>query len=291
MTAGAALTRRIIILVLALLTPVPALMGVTAARAAAPAIQANIVGQIVSISPPTAAAAVTVTHAGRSAAARPFQPLYPGDVVKVGRAGVTAKVVFAGGPGAGTSLTSANAPFVAPASKAGGANPSLFAAFLANWRGVLSPAGGASVVTTTPRSIEYHPSPWLPEGPQTLRAGEAQALLVVWRGSRGAVTLVSADGKPIAQVRSSTPGSAVLACPPLAPGTYELRAGSLRFPVRAAPGRRPGGTPLAQAMAAADALNGQPEGRLQALADLQALSDKVYIARALSDRLAGQRHN
>ncbi len=279
MTAGAGLTRRSLFLVLALISPL-------AARAAAPTIHANIVGQIVSITPPMAAA-VTVRHAGRTAAARPFQPLYPGDVVKVARPGVTARVVIAGGSSAGTSLTSADAPFVAPASKAGGASPSLFAAFLANWRDVLSPAGGPTVVTTTPRSIDYHPSPWLPQAPQTLRAGEAQALLVIWRGSRGAVTLVDAGGKPIAQVRSQAPGSAVLACPPLTPGVYELRAGSLRFPVRAAPGRRPGGTPTAQAMAAADALRGAPDGRLQALADLQALSGKVYIARALTDRLAG----
>ncbi len=267
-----------------------ALLAPLAVAAAAPAtrsnIQPNIVGQIVAVTPPTPAA-VRVTRAGHAALARPYQPLYPGDVVKVVKAGVTARVVVAGGAAAGVMLTSANAPYVAPASKAGDANPSLFAAFLANWRDVLAPASGPTVVTTTPRSIEYHPSPWLPEGPQTLRAGEAQDLLVVWRGARGVVTLVDAAGKPVARAVSAAPGSAVLASPPLAPGAYELRAGSLRFSVLAAAGPKPAGTPLAQAMAAADALRGAPGGQLQALADLHALSGQVYVARALTDRIAG----
>ncbi len=271
------MTLRTLILTVVLLAPL---------AASAAGIQPNIVGQIVAVTPPTVAA-VRVTHAGHAGEARPYQPLYPGDVVKVLKTGVTAKVVIAGGAAAGVRLTSASPPFTAPASRAGGANPSLFAAFLANWRDVLTPVSGPTVVTTTPRSIDYQPSPWLPEGPQRLRAGEAQDLLVVWRGSRGVVLLADAAGKPIARVVSSAPGSAVLTCPALGPGTYELRAGSLRFAVRAAVGPRPAGTPLAQAMAAADALRGPPGDQLQALADLHALSGQVYVARALTDRLTG----
>ena len=249
--------------------------------AAGPApIRPDIVGQIVSVAPPPAST-VRVTHAGRVRAARPYQPLYPGDVVKVARAGVSATVVIAGGAGLGTVLTRASPPFTAPAWAGGNASPNAFAAFLANWRFIFAPNASSMVVSTTPRSIEYHPSPYLPLSEQTVRSGERQSLLVVWRGSRGVVSIKDGAGGTLARTISASPGFAVLTCPALEPGTYALEAGSLSFPLRAAPEPEPTGTPLVRALTAANDLRGLAGHQLQALADLQSLSSQVYVARAL----------
>jgi hypothetical protein len=269
-----------------------AVLIATAAHAAPEAPKAGIVGQVIAIRP---AGGVTVTHAnGQKITAEPYQPLYTGDVVQVSSANGSATLEFAGANGGDVTVTHARPYRVA--AKGGGASASTWNRFVQKWGYVLEPPSGVAIESTTPKGVRgagpgatsLAASHYLPLIAQQVSMYRARVLPVVWQGEAAVVVLKDGTGAVLAQTDAGQPGFALVQCKQsLQPGAYSIEVGG-----------QPAGPLIIQvtvvqtqptvastneegAMQAADALDGAPTGRLQALAELQNLAEKSYLANAV----------
>ena len=273
----------------------PALAAVlvaTTAHAAPEAPKPGIVGQVIAIRP---AGGVTVTHTGgRPITAEPYQPLYTGDVVQVTSASGSATLEFAGANGGDVTVTHARPYHVV--AKGGGASASTFNRFMQKWGYVLQPPSGVQIESTTPKGVRgpaaganaLAASHYLPLIAQQVSMYRARVLPVVWQGEAAAVVLKDGTGAVVAQADAGQPGFALVQCKQsLQPGAYSIEvggqpAGPLVIQVTVVQTQPPvASTNEEGAMQAADALDGAPAGRLQALAELQNLAEKSYLANAV----------
>ncbi|HEY3812796.1 MAG TPA: hypothetical protein VGL66_06185 [Caulobacteraceae bacterium] len=261
----------------------------TIAHAEPEAPKAGIVGQVVAIR----GTGVTVTHAsGARIVAEPYQPLYTGDTVTVGSANGSATLEFAGG--GDVTVTHARAYRVA--AKAGGASASSFDRFMQKWGYVLQPPTSVHIESTTPKGVRgpaagagaLAASRYLPLINQQVSMYHAKNLPVVWQGEAADVVLKDGAGAVVAKTSAGQPGYALVQCPKtLQPGAYQIEvgaqpAGPLVIQITVTQTQPPAAATNEEgAMQAADALDGAPAGRLQALAELQNLSQKSYLASAV----------
>ena len=268
-----------------------ALLMVTAAHAAPEAPKPGIVGQVIAIRP---AGGVTVTHSnGQKITAEPYQPLYTGDTVSVTSASGSATLEFAGANGGDVTVTHAR-PYRVAAT--GGASASTFDRFMQKWGYVLQPPSGMHIESTTPKGVRgpaaaagaLAASRYLPLITQQVSMYRAKVLPVVWQGAATTVVLKDGTGAVVAQATATQPGFAVVQCKQsLQPGSYSIEVGAqpsgpLVIQVTVVSTQiPPASTNEESAMQAADELDGAPTGRLQALAELQALQEKSYLAGAV----------
>jgi hypothetical protein len=255
-----------------------ALLVSASAMAAGP--QSAIVGQIVAMN-----GGVRVSHLGQTVEARPYQPLYGGDVVQVVSAAGSADVELANSGGAPIHVTRGSGPYSAPAG--GRVDGGSMQQFLSSWSFVLSPPRRQTAVDTTPRSLEPE-SPLFPMAPaQRLRSNAHQMLAIAWAGGAAPVQLKDGSGAVLAKAPAGDKGFALVDCPGLAPGQYQLQIGetasSVSIPVTATTGppEPDGASADERALKASATFDAAVSDRLQALADLQALSTHSFLAHAV----------
>jgi hypothetical protein len=263
-----------------------------ASTAFAEAPRPGVVGQIVRIQ--AGGGAVTLTHkGGQRINAQPYQLLYTGDVIQVTAPAGVAMVEFAGADGGQVKITHATGAYRVVARSGGNADPQTWARFVQKWGYVLSPPSSERIESTTPRSVGIPTgglaaSHYLPLIRQTVSARGRHIFPVVWQGQPAAVTLVDGTGAVVAKAAASQAGFALVHCDnALKPGDYRLEIGEqptgplvIMISVADTPGSAPS-THEEGALRAADALDGAPGGRLQALSELQALAEKSYLASAV----------
>ena len=237
-----------------------------------------------------------ITHQGaRQAPARPYEPLYNGDIVAA-KAGHLLAIV--GSPG-GVTVTAQNSPFQVKGD-AGYVDQNLWQRIVAEWAWIFQPPLN-SPVPLEARSLTPQPvQDFTPSVAQKLRSGEQQSLPVVWYGPSVDVTL-GASAAPACRASPTTdneppepppmadrPKFALLDCPALTPGAYKLAVGDvtpIMVDLVVAPEAAPQGSAEEQAIAAMDVLKNQADHRLQALADLQRLSLYSYVALAVMNKV------
>ncbi|HWE46921.1 MAG TPA: hypothetical protein VG407_12925 [Caulobacteraceae bacterium] len=261
-----------------------ALLLAAAAQAAPETPHVGIVGQVIAIT-----GGATVTHAnGQKLAAEPYQPLYTGDLVQVTAANGSATLEFAGG--GDVKVTHAQ-PYRVNARGAGG-SASTFMTFMQKWGYVLQPKTGMHTESTTPKGVRsavasgLAASRYLPLTKQQMY--RARILPVVWMGDPAAVVLKDGTGNVVAQAAPGQNGFALVDCKKSLPaGEYQIEIGAqpsgpLVIQVTVVQTTPPSASTNEEgAMQAADALDGAPGGRLQALAQLQNLAEKSYLASAV----------
>jgi hypothetical protein len=268
-----------------------ALLAASVAHAEPEPPKAGIVGQVISIRP---SGGVTVTHAnGAKVVAEPYQPLYTGDTVSVGASNGAAVLEFAGANGGDVTVTHAR-PYRVVAK--GGASASTFDRFMQKWGYVLQPPTGVHIESTTPKGVRgssvsadaLAASRYLPLITQQVSMYHAKTLPVVWQGAATTVVLKDGTGAVVAQTTATQPGFALVQCKQsLQPGNYQIEvgatpAGPLVIQVTVTQTQPTAASTNEEgAMQAADALDGAPAGRLQALAELQGLAQKSYLANAV----------
>jgi hypothetical protein len=197
-----------------------------------------------------------------------------------------ATIAIAGVAGNAVRITSANSPYKVSAAS-GATNANAFQRFLANWAWIFQPPA-SNPVSLEARGITPMPTHFTPTVDQKIRAGRAQAFPIVWVGPTVTVTISGAGYGPCSgsadTSNANQPRFALMNCPSFATGTYRLTVGEvqpIQINVIAVQTTEPTGSANEQALAAADTLKYRPEGRLQALADLERLSDHSYYALAI----------
>jgi hypothetical protein len=265
------------------LAAVVALAG--ASLALPPALRPGFVGQIKTI-----IGGVWLTHAGgRRLPAGGSQQLFVGDTIEVARSS-RADLLVAEDDGGPVSVTPANSPFHIKG-KSNWISLQVLGLYLNEWGWVLQLSQGVPISMQPSQGLTTTPTQFTPSGAQVVRAG-AQVLPIVWLGPSVPARLTDATGNlacpEAAPATDAQPAFAQIDCPALAPGNYHLAVGSARasvnFDVVAENEPEPTGNPDEQAIAAAHTLKTRPNLRLQALADLQRLSPRSYMAAAIINR-------
>jgi hypothetical protein len=251
-----------------------------------PALRPGFVGQVTEVS-----GGVWVTHLGRRLPADRYQPVYVGDKIDVaGRSSATLALTRRYG-GDNVPVTAGNSPYHVTG-ETSWINPRAWIRYLAEWSWVLQPPQNTPMALEPSQGLTASPTQFTPTGDQTIRDG-AQALPIVWLGP--AVTVRLSDEAGSAACTEAGPASeaqpefTLVDCPALAPGNYHLAVGaaqdSVRFNIVVEHEAEPTGNSNDQAMVAAHTLKTRPDRRLQALADLQRLSARSYLAAAIMNRV------
>jgi hypothetical protein len=255
--------------------------------------QGAVVGEIIQVSDSTA---VWLTHAnGAATPAGAFQPVYDGDTIAVRAPGATARLEMAAADGGTVTVSQANSPYKVHSKTAEAAPGAALAGFWRQFGFVFNPPSAKPHPETSAMGLtdahEIAESPYLPKIPQHLRSHEEQTLVVAWNGPAADVSLADTAGSVVARTASgdkdARPGFALVHCRPLAQGTYTLEikapSNALTIVVLAVNDLPPPhGGYTQQALEAAQKLSqAQLGAQLQALSDLQAVSNEVYLAKAL----------
>jgi hypothetical protein len=254
------------------------------------------VGEVKDIAPDDSDA-VWLTHPGEMAKRiSAYQSVYTGDTIDVREPGVTARLEMALVDGGSITVTKANSPYHVNSRMSAATAMNFLKNIQRSFSWVFNPPPDPKKDGTFSKgpnqTVGLTASPWLPVTAQKVRAGEAQTYVVAWIGNSADVSLTDDETGALIQTTNvdtvATPGFALIQCKKLRPGSYTLTIDDhlevLRIPITAdigGPDWR--GRPVDRALAASNRLVGDNGERLQALTDLQAVADKVYVAKAIID--------
>jgi len=258
--------------------------------------QSLIVGEVKDIAPANSDGVWLTHRGGAPVPIGPYQAVYDGDTLDVRSAGTTATLDMAPADGGQLSITKSNSPYRIKAHfSATNAWVSLHT-FFQRFGWIFSrphdSAGNARMLRSVEPAGQLAASSWLPVVMQNVRAGQDQVYVVAWSGNTADVSLTDDAGALVARVAKTdsgvAPGSALIPCKGLHFGTYTLTiddgSAKLKIPVAAISGLadRKGGY-VDQTIDAYTRYTVSPNGKLQALSDLQSVANEVYLAKATID--------